>query len=531
MTYSLVLLRHGQSTWNLENRFTGWYDADLTDQGRTEAAAAGHAMADAGVPPDVLHTSLQVRAIRTAELALDAMGLLWLPVRRHWRLNERHYGDLQGKDKKQTTDEHGAEKVKIWRRSYDVPPPPMNADDPDNPRFDRRYADLAPDVIPDAECLADVVARMMPYWYDAIVPDLGAGRTVLVDGARQQPAGAGQAPRRHLRRRHRRAQPAHRRAHALRAGRRLPAGRAGPADRAALPRRRRGGQGGGRGRAPARPADRRASDRATHPCDLDPRCRSGGSPTAASACPAARRARRRLAAAAGARPRVPADRPGVGGGPHAAARHLEPRRPVPARDAAQAARGRPLAVRVLGPRRVARAELRPADPPLGHAPTRSPASSVARRSGSASGWPTTTTSGASSWPDSSRTARCAPRTSPTSRCARGPAADGPTSRPSRSCSKSSPSPATCSCPAARAAPAGGTSASGASRPARSTTRPASSPRTRSCAAPRSGRCGPSARPPRCRSTGTSPASATRTWPTGWPSSWPTASWCRPRSTV
>ncbi len=180
MTYSLVLLRHGQSTWNLENRFTGWYDADLTDQGRTEAAAAGQAMADAGVQPDVLHTSLQVRAIRTAELALDAMGLLWLPVRRHWRLNERHYGALQGKDKKQTTDEHGAEMVKVWRRSYDVPPPPMSADDPDNPRFDRRYADLAPDVIPDTECLADVVRRMMPYWYDAIVPDLGAGQTVLV---------------------------------------------------------------------------------------------------------------------------------------------------------------------------------------------------------------------------------------------------------------------------------------------------------------------------------------------------------------
>ena len=180
MTYSLVLLRHGQSTWNLENRFTGWYDADLTEQGRTEAAAGGRAMAEAGVAPDVLHTSLQVRAIRTAELALDAMGLLWLPVHRSWRLNERHYGDLQGKDKKQTTDEHGAEMVKVWRRSYDVPPPPMPADHPDNPRFDRRYADLAPDVIPDAECLADVVARMMPYWYDAIVPDLGAGRTVLV---------------------------------------------------------------------------------------------------------------------------------------------------------------------------------------------------------------------------------------------------------------------------------------------------------------------------------------------------------------
>ncbi|MGZ4704178.1 MAG: 2,3-bisphosphoglycerate-dependent phosphoglycerate mutase, partial [Acidimicrobiales bacterium] len=129
---------------------------------------------------DVLHTSVQVRAIRTAELALDAMGLLWLPVRRSWRLNERHYGDLQGKDKKQTTDEHGADQVKIWRRSYDVPPPKMSRTNPDNPRFDRRYADLPPDLIPDTECLADVVARMMPYWYDAIVPDLVTGRTVLV---------------------------------------------------------------------------------------------------------------------------------------------------------------------------------------------------------------------------------------------------------------------------------------------------------------------------------------------------------------
>jgi 2,3-bisphosphoglycerate-dependent phosphoglycerate mutase len=180
MTYSLVLLRHGQSTWNLENRFTGWYDADLTEQGCTEADAAGHAMADAGVAPDVLHTSVQVRAIRTAQLALDSMGLLWLPVRRSWRLNERHYGDLQGKDKKQTTEEHGADMVKVWRRSYDVPPPTMSRDNPDNPRFDRRYAHLAPDIIPDSECLADVVARMMPYWYDGIVPDLGAGRTVLV---------------------------------------------------------------------------------------------------------------------------------------------------------------------------------------------------------------------------------------------------------------------------------------------------------------------------------------------------------------
>jgi 2,3-bisphosphoglycerate-dependent phosphoglycerate mutase len=132
------------------------------------------------VPLDVVHTSLQIRAIRTADLALDAIDRLWLPVRRSWRLNERHYGGLQGKDKKQTTDEFGAEQVKIWRRSYDIAPPPMDAADPDNPRFDPRYADLPPGLVPNTECLADVVARMMPYWYDAIVPDLAAGKGVLV---------------------------------------------------------------------------------------------------------------------------------------------------------------------------------------------------------------------------------------------------------------------------------------------------------------------------------------------------------------
>ena len=180
MSHSLVLLRHGQSTWNLENRFTGWYDADLTDQGRAEAKAAGPALAESGVPLDVLHTSLQVRAIRTADLALDAIGRLWLPVRRSWRLNERHYGALQGKDKKQVGEEFGADQVKIWRRSYDIAPPPMHPDDPDNPRFDPRYGNLPPELIPASECLADVVARMMPYWYDAIVGDLAAGRGVLV---------------------------------------------------------------------------------------------------------------------------------------------------------------------------------------------------------------------------------------------------------------------------------------------------------------------------------------------------------------
>ena len=179
-TATLVLLRHGQSTWNLENLFTGWYDADLTEQGRTEASAAGGAMADAGVAPTILHTSLQTRAIRTANLALDAMDRLWVPVRRSWRLNERHYGALQGMDKKQTTETYGAEQVFEWRRSFDVPPPPLDPDDERHPRFDERYASLPPDVLPASECLADVVVRMLPWWYDAIVPDLRSGNTVLV---------------------------------------------------------------------------------------------------------------------------------------------------------------------------------------------------------------------------------------------------------------------------------------------------------------------------------------------------------------
>ena len=180
MTGTLVLLRHGNSEWNAKNLFTGWVDVDLDAKGEDEARRGGELLKDAGLLPDVLHTSVQKRAIRTAQLALESADRLWIPVRRSWRLNERHYGALQGKDKAQIRDEFGEEQFMLWRRSYDVPPPPMAADDPDNPRFDRRYADLAPDVIPDAECLADVVVRMMPYWYDAIIPDLGAGKTVLV---------------------------------------------------------------------------------------------------------------------------------------------------------------------------------------------------------------------------------------------------------------------------------------------------------------------------------------------------------------
>jgi 2,3-bisphosphoglycerate-dependent phosphoglycerate mutase len=180
MTHTLVLLRHGESTWNLENLFTGWYDADLTATGEEQARSGGRLMAEKGIRPDVVHTSLQTRAIRTANLALDEMDLAWLPVRRSWRLNERHYGALQGKNKKETADQYGADQVKVWRRSYDIPPPPMPDDDPANVRLDPRYAHLPPESIPATECLKDVVARMLPYWADAIVADLVAGKTVLV---------------------------------------------------------------------------------------------------------------------------------------------------------------------------------------------------------------------------------------------------------------------------------------------------------------------------------------------------------------
>jgi 2,3-bisphosphoglycerate-dependent phosphoglycerate mutase len=180
MGHTLILLRHGESTWNKENLFTGWYDADLSQKGREEASEAGRMMAEAGLRPDVVHTSVQVRAIRTANLALDELGLLWIPVRRHWRLNERHYGDLQGRNKAETAEKYGDEKVHVWRRSYDVPPPPLDPEDERSAHHDPRYADLSPDVIPASECLKDVVERMLPYWFDAIVPDLAAGRTVLV---------------------------------------------------------------------------------------------------------------------------------------------------------------------------------------------------------------------------------------------------------------------------------------------------------------------------------------------------------------
>jgi 2,3-bisphosphoglycerate-dependent phosphoglycerate mutase len=180
MTSTLLLLRHGESTWNAENLFTGWWDVDLSTDGEKEATHAGTLLADAGFAPDVLHTSVLTRAIRTAELALAAMGLSWLPVRRHWRLNERHYGDLTGRNKAETAARFGEEQFMLWRRSYDVPPPPIAADNQYNPNTDRRYRELSPDVVPATECLADVVRRMLPYWYDAIVPDLAAGRQTFV---------------------------------------------------------------------------------------------------------------------------------------------------------------------------------------------------------------------------------------------------------------------------------------------------------------------------------------------------------------
>jgi len=180
MTYRLVLLRHGESEWNKLNLFTGWWDAQLTELGQQQATAAGELMAARGIAPDVVHTSLQTRAIHTVELALRAMGRSWIPVRRDWRLNERHYGDLTGRNKAETAERFGADQVKVWRRSYDVPPPPIADDNPHNPNADERYAQVPADQLPKTECLKDVVARLLPYWEEGIVPDLRAGRTVLV---------------------------------------------------------------------------------------------------------------------------------------------------------------------------------------------------------------------------------------------------------------------------------------------------------------------------------------------------------------
>ncbi|MEJ7707150.1 MAG: phosphoglyceromutase [Nocardioidaceae bacterium] len=178
--HRLVLLRHGESDWNAKNLFTGWVDVALTDRGRVEAARGGSLLTEAGVSPDILHTSVLRRAIQTAELCLDTADRHWIPVRRSWRLNERHYGALQGKDKKATLAEYGEEQFMRWRRSYDTPPPPIDDGDAFSQFGDARYDDLPDEIVPRTECLADVVHRMLPYWYDAIVPDLRTGATVLV---------------------------------------------------------------------------------------------------------------------------------------------------------------------------------------------------------------------------------------------------------------------------------------------------------------------------------------------------------------
>jgi 2,3-bisphosphoglycerate-dependent phosphoglycerate mutase len=177
---TLVLLRHGESVWNAEGLFTGWVDVGLSKQGLAEAEHAGELLAASGLRPRIVHTSVLTRAIQTANATLDTADLAWLPVRRSWRLNERHYGALQGKSKAQTRAEYGDDQFMAWRRSYDVPPPPIADDDPLSQASDPRYGLLTDDLLPRTECLRDVVWRMLPYWHDAIVPDLATGQTALV---------------------------------------------------------------------------------------------------------------------------------------------------------------------------------------------------------------------------------------------------------------------------------------------------------------------------------------------------------------
>jgi 2,3-bisphosphoglycerate-dependent phosphoglycerate mutase len=178
--HKVVLLRHGESEWNRENRFTGWTDVDLSEKGRAEAREAGRLMKDAGFAFDIAFTSVLTRAIKTLGIALDEMGQLWIPVIKHWRLNERHYGALQGLNKAETAAKHGEDQVKIWRRSYDIPPPPMSPDDERYAGRDRRYRDLQQGEIPGAESLKDTVARFLPYWHDTIAPAIKSGKCVLI---------------------------------------------------------------------------------------------------------------------------------------------------------------------------------------------------------------------------------------------------------------------------------------------------------------------------------------------------------------
>lgn len=180
MPGKLVMVRHGQSVWNLENLFTGWTDVDLTPQGLEEARQAGRLLKAEGFEFDLAFTSVLKRAIRTLWVVLDEMDLMWIPVERSWRLNERHYGALQGLDKAETVRRHGAEQVKIWRRSYDIPPPPLDPDDPRHPRFDRRYRGLDPAELPATESLKDTLGRVLPLWRERIAPELLSGRQVLI---------------------------------------------------------------------------------------------------------------------------------------------------------------------------------------------------------------------------------------------------------------------------------------------------------------------------------------------------------------
>ena len=176
----LVLLRHGESTWNKENRFTGWHDVDLSERGRAEAEEAGRLLREGGYVFDISYTSVLKRAIRTLGVALDALDLLWIPVIKHWRLNERHYGALQGLNKAETAAKHGDAQVKIWRRSYDIPPPPLTTDDPRYPAADPRYAELTPAELPLTESLKDTVARFLPYWHETIAPAIRSGKRVVI---------------------------------------------------------------------------------------------------------------------------------------------------------------------------------------------------------------------------------------------------------------------------------------------------------------------------------------------------------------
>lgn len=178
--FKLVLLRHGESTWNKENRFTGWTDVDLTDTGREEAKAAGTLLKDGGYVFDVAFTSVLTRAIRTLFIALDELGLLWIPVLKRWQLNERHYGALQGLNKAETAAKHGEAQTKIWRRSYDIPPPPLSPDDERHPLHEARYAGLDPKDLPATECLKDTVARFLPLWHGEIAPAITSGKRVLI---------------------------------------------------------------------------------------------------------------------------------------------------------------------------------------------------------------------------------------------------------------------------------------------------------------------------------------------------------------